>query len=388
MKRIICYFLVCVVILACIAGCVTNQPTNNTSTTTLPEETKPEKGSSLAEYDPEREIYFLFGNRYCDFYNGQKNQTLWWVTYYMISKNALDLDGISLSLPTEHPYSVEKFEEKVERGTEYMLNNTKGMPFYVYEAYQGIDFSDLYSEQYQQDVENALTAFKKLTVSDIPELYVYSFLVEFDHNIPYKGEEITYAEVTVDGEVYRQDIGCVRLMSDEDCPFAYETTGRITVTNVISGLYNDGLFQYSFGGNYTAWADMTVKELTFLGEGWTALRLHVTGTIGGMSSNFEWDGKSPFDLYEGDTISISGVLHNPHLDDLTYQFLLQAVMSIEVDGRMYGEGFAQRVVADTNYYELYAIIFDGVDMEPYYRGYYYEKNELWRKAYLDKIPKE
>lgn len=34
-----------------------------------------------------------------------------------------------------------------------------------------------------------------------------------------------------------------------------------------------------------------------------------------------------------------------------------------------------------NVYEEYAMIFWGLDMEPYYRDHYYQYNELWRKDY-------
>ena len=37
---------------------------------------------------------------------------------------------------------------------------------------------------------------------------------------------------------------------------------------------------------------------------------------------------------------------------------------------------------NTNHYENYAIIFDGVDMEPYY-DYYFENYQTWRKDYVN-----
>lgn len=383
MRRMLSLIVALLLVVTVFAGCQTKPIT---TTTTAPQETKPEKGSSLVEYDPDRRIYFLCNNRYCNFYDDVTLVNR--VSGYILSKDELKLDSISVSVPTTHPYTIDVYEENVERGTEYILNKPNAMKFYIYEAAQGIDFYDQDSEQYANAVQEALAQFKELKADDLPMFYYYSYSIMFDNTVPYPDEEITYVDITIEGQIYRQDIGCVRLISKENFPLDYEISKRNSVLNVMNTFYNEGIFQFNILQKITADEDTTVRELTFLGDDWTVLSLRVQGTVGGMKSNFEWDGKTPFDLYKGDAVSISGVLYNPHLDGLNYQLLLQAVLGTEVNSKMYGYSFEQRMTFLPNPYELYAIIFDGVDMEPYYRGYYYKYNELWRKAYLDKIPKE
>ena len=377
MKRMICYFLACVVIIVLIAGCVTNQPTNNTSTTTLPEETKPEKGSSLVEFDPDRKIYFLCETS-LDMYEYMTLTARF--SFSILSKEALD--QITVSIPTSHPYTVEQFDVEIPRATEYMQSKGHTMKFYVYEAYRGVDF---YNTQ-DADIAGILEDFKNLTTEDIPEFYRYDFRVMFDNTIPFSDEEITHMDVTIDGELYQPELGRVRFFSKESSPYNYKVEPYRYGMTTIKNAYNDGLLQYSLWEEITVEEDTVVKSLDFLGDEWEVLQLSVSGTCGGMSTNFLWDGKTPFDLYTGDRITISGVLYNPKLTGPFYQTLLQAIVSLESNNEVIGRNYRQLVLLYPDSYELNAIIFDGVDMEPYYRGYYYQQPpELWRKPYLDKI---
>ena len=263
------------------------------------------------------------------------------------------------------------------------------MPLRVYEAYYGVDYSDYGSDTFDKQAAAAKDAFQNLTRYDIPMVYRYSVLVYFDFNVPLVDEEITYLDITINGTHYQPTLGCFRIISEKNSPYELGMGlgfggGRVWQ----DWLYNDGLYKFSFGGDMEIKEDMTITGMEFLGDQWEVLSLNIWGKIGGMNVNFAWDGKSPIDLYEGDNISVNGVFYNPHLDGISYDILLLVVFNAEVNKQAKYFLSRHRIISKTNPYELYAIIFDGVDMEPYYRGYYYEKNELWRKAYLDKIPKE
>lgn len=392
MKKMICYFLVCTAILALIAGCVsaptdTTQSATNDSATTVPQETKPEKGSSLVEYDPDRSIYFLCENRYHVYYEGVFGSSNF--NFEIISKERLNLDAITISLPSANVYTVEVFEDKIPRSTEFMSKESNTMPLRVYEACYGVDYSDYGSDTFDQQAAAAKEAFQNLTTDDIPMVYCYPVLVYFDFNVPLVDEEITYLDITINGTHYQPTLGCFRIISEKNSPYKLDMGlgfggGRVWQ----DWLYNDGLYKFSFGGDMEIKEDMTITGMELLGDQWEVLSLNIWGKIGGMNVNFTWDGKSPIDLYEGDNISVDGVFYNPHLDGISYDILLLAVINAQVNNEAKYFLSKHRIISQTNPYELYAIIFDGVDMEPYYRGYYYKYNELWRKAYLDKIPKE
>ena len=209
----------------------------------------------------------------------------------------------------------------------------------------------------------------------------------FDNTVPYSDEEITHLDITIDGQLYQPDIGSIRLHSEENHPFDFKVKNRTYGLIQLNCLYNDGLFRYSLFEEIIAEEDTTIKGLQFLGDNWEVLNLVVHGTVGGMNVNFTWDGKTPIELFAGDKVTFDGVLYNPNLTGLFYQTLLQSVLIIEQNGETEGHNYRQLVVLIPDNYELYAVIFDGIDMEPYYRGYYYEKNELWRKSYLEQLGK-
>ena len=383
-KRNIARIMAVLFLLSVLVGCAEQASTQaSTAGTTAPTETKPSKGSSLVVYDPDRTIYFLCQNS-LDMYSSFPGYARF--NFIILSKEALNLETIEVSVPTSQPYTVDKFETEIPRCTEDMqAGESKAMKFYIYEAYQGVDFYDQSSEQYEQDVANALENFKNLTTEDLPEFYRYGFLVMFDNTVPYSDEEITHLDITIDGQLYQPDIGSIRLHSEENHPFDFKVSNRTYGLVQLNCLYNDGLFSYSLFEEIIAEEDMTIKGLQFLGDNWEVLNLVVRGTVGGMNVNFTWDGKTPIELFAGDKITFAGVLYNPNLTGLFYQTLLQSVLIIERNGETEGYNYRQLVVLFPDNYELYAVIFDGIDMEPYYRGYYYEKNELWRKSYLEQL---
>ena len=387
-KRNIARILAFLLLLSVLVGCAEQASTQaSTADTTAPTETEPSKGSNLVEYDPDRQIYFLSKNRYHIYFQGVSGIPMF--TFEFFSKEKLDLDTITVSVPSANVYTVEIYESDIPHATEFMSKEHNTMPLRVYEAYYGVDYCDYGSDAFKQQAAAAKEAFQNLTEDEIPTVHRYSVLVLFEANVPRVDEEITYVDVTIDGTHYQPTIGCFKLVSKENSPYTLDMvldgfSGRVFHDQ----LYNDGLYKFSLAYNFEAKEDMTITGIEFLGDEWEMLSLGVWGTVGGMSVNFSWDGKSPIDLYEGDKIDISGVLHNPHLDGITYDIGLYIVVNAEVDDEAKYFYSTHRIATRINPYELHAIIFDGIDMEPYYRGYYYQQTtELWRKPYLEQLSK-
>lgn len=173
MKRMICYFLLCALVLACIAGCISAPPAstptdpsgsvsleNPTSGQTEPEFTIPtyeleplpvidrEKTGPLVEYDAERELYILTGQNDIIYANRWGNNRF---VIYVYSKQQLDPETISAKVPISHSYDVRVHE--ISLGGVQEVHQTGRMDesnydadaftYPLYLAYKGKDFQRL-----------------------------------------------------------------------------------------------------------------------------------------------------------------------------------------------------------------------------------------------------
>ena len=104
-----------------------------------------------------------------------------------------------------------------------------------------------------------------------------------------------------------------------------------------------------------------------------------------ISSNgilqYSWDGQSPINLYPGDSIDITLRYYDPDMAGFWSKDSFMALVDAVVDDQQVCIPVYRVLEAGYNYYEQYAIIFDGVDVEPYYRDYYYPYYESWRENY-------
>ena len=176
MKRMICYFLLCALVLTCIAGCLSAQngeitdPTgsaslqgtqnNQTQGTQTPDFTMPtyeletlptvdrEPVGPLPGVDPEQEIYFLIGKNDIIYADRWGNNAY---GFRIFSRKPLDVDSISVELPISAYYSVRVSESKLGDIQELELNSRMDERFYdsnaftypLYLAYRGKDFRKL-----------------------------------------------------------------------------------------------------------------------------------------------------------------------------------------------------------------------------------------------------
>ena len=176
MKRMICYFLLCALVLTCIAGCLSAQngeitdPTgsaslqgtqnNQTQGTQDPDFTMPtydletlptidrEPIGTLPGVDPEQQIFILTGKNDILFINHWGNNAY---CFSIFSKKPLDVDSISVKLPISAYYrpiisekklkGVQELDVNVRMDERYYAPDTFTYPMYL--AYRGKDFRKL-----------------------------------------------------------------------------------------------------------------------------------------------------------------------------------------------------------------------------------------------------
>lgn len=185
MKRMLCYFLICALILAGIAGCVTPDPTTQstqsaegdpttqggteTTATAVPGFTVPsyelkelptigrEQTGALVEYDPDRELYILASQSSIIYCMRWSNNCY---SFRIFSKKPLDVDSISVTVPVSHPYTV-RVREYEHGGVEAVSVTSRmeisayrdqtGFTYPMYLAYLGKDFRELAQLRYNRD---------------------------------------------------------------------------------------------------------------------------------------------------------------------------------------------------------------------------------------------
>ena len=383
-------------------------------------------GNALVPYDSAREIYF-YG---CE----NVNSTIYLedsldnsLYFYVISKKPLNKDSIQVSLPIANSYTFmvsdwgehsnlrETFYTGLEEGQEYgTVSSDSWLPYYVYQNYIGVDFELLGAkwQSYLDEVQKrsdagetvaseaematlnefetmrdaALESFKALKADETREFYVYSVLILFSRDTENAVEEVvTELTVTIEGTQYTPFTGEIHLIPSAR-PIRYEkrTSMLFSMMNTRgTGLYADGIGRL-FTHSFTAEEDITLMEYSVWDEQFSVLDLIVTiSSNTGYSVDFYWDGSSPIDVGIGDRVSVMAIIHNPNMENFSYYQKMHAELVYSVGEQLYS-AVTEMSCSSTitmNLHELYAIIFDGVDMEHYYRDYYYPTSEDWRTEY-------
>lgn len=340
------------------------------------------RGSSLCEYDPDRRLYIVENSMSLDIYSGLGGQQL---RFSVISKDPVDVDTVSVTLPVPYEIELLVFHRELERQTEWAAGvySDGTFPYYLYQAYRGIDFTD----EDQQDA--VLEDFKRLQPEHLPEFYAYTLVVMFPNNdVIEEPGTIEYADITIEGETYRVDPGNIRLHPDEEDPVLDYTAllpNDRTGTGEFQQLYSGGTLRLTPILNYTAEKETVLSRIYMVNEGFEILGVEVTKAYyedgKPTSITFVWDGNTPILLNPGDSIQLWPIIHSEELDCMQSFCFLWFMMDFYIED-VYYQNMAQFIqLVEMNWYELYAIVFDGLDMETYYRDYYYTHNELWRNDY-------
>lgn len=460
MKKMICYFLLCAVVLGLIAGCIsapidTTGPsdpasmdgTPGTQETIRPGFTVPtydletlptidrEPIGTLPGVDPEQEIYILTGKNDIIYANSWSNNSY---GIRIFSKKPLDVDSISVKLPISAYYrpiisekklkGVQELDVNVRMDERYYAPDTFTYPMYL--AYRGKDFrklaelevkfeqlreliSDLggmlfrgeiteeeYNAQMQpywdakQEYEDYLNAeyqdYLALTKADLPQFYVYNVWVSFTNLEDLgakleKEETFTQIEVTIGDETYVQDVGTVTLIEDWELPAPLDwETAEDAVAGIMGSAnspkpYNDGIHCIDTYFHFTADRYKLLEELVMLNPAqkvervWLEIRPESGNTI-----VVEWDMSEPYEIYPGDEVIVYAAYRDENLNTLGYQTMTDAYLLYTTDGESFCKFSHSEIGIGGSAYFWNAILFDGVNLEPYYWDYYYQFYEPWR----------
>ena len=402
----------------------TTQPTGTAepSGTTVPQVTEPvdirplppkNPGNSLIDYDPDRQIYIASENVYMDHYVGVSG---FWDFYFKIySRQKLDPEKISVTFPVDMPFEVDVYEYVAMRKPQIMLNDlddadyfSGDFPYYLYLAYRGETFVEGWDVSafdlrqgsihylYEgEEIEPRYRDFMSLTEEDLPEFYVYtvSVLLPF----PYITElqetvVLDKLDVTIGDEVYEAKLGRVRMLPRDAFPSDTHVVDHDSVRINTGQLYNDGIILLCDVFDLTDIFDMeavpediTITGLRIVEEATQILDINVSMNSGGQYMEMQWDGVSPIYLYKGDSISIDVTARNEYAGKLLNYVVSHVVVEYtnSANEQLCFVSSQQCTGSPINY-EYYAIIFDGVDMEPYYRNYYYQYAAPWVDEYRGK----
>lgn len=430
MRKYLCFLLTALLLAALLTGCDTGgvpaptgpniESTQPTSETTVPNEgteapvvylPMPENpGNNLVEYDPDREVYILLENMDVTIYG-----PVYGFSLTVMSKHVLDPTQMQIQIPCENAYETVGFtmSEFNYRNTEYEYGSSDSyLPFYVYQNYLGVDFSlagklyDWYTDPpeagtqeaeemeavtggqdpkvlYDQLINTGADSFAAMKPEDTREFYIYTASVRFSVTVE---ETLTELDVIIGEETYHQKIGRLQLIPGE-YPTMYPTNEKSPWTGM----------GFAFGGGGTTFYGSGIHEI-FLFEGTTAENMVLEGfriaekdfsvldvfllvTSNGVTMEMDWDGESPITLYEGDTVSIAAVIRNEKLASFMFRLGMNYELAYSIDGEMFSQCSSTFIEPAVNYHEIYAIVFDGVDMEPYYRDYYYPIYQQWQNEY-------
>ena len=403
MKKLVCV-LCAVALIALFPGC----QTESKECLLLPPENP---GSSLVSYDPDRQVYFNGKSIFVDYYVGLVGVPYFSMPLY--SKTYIDPVDISVSFPVEAPIGVEVTQVKgIEGKTEFTAAENdlpeNVLRYYVYAAYRGGNLAALadakITNKMNIGVSDPLRAeYEALQTEDLPDVYVYNICIDLSQvPEPEQGKPWTLEKVcvSVNGETYETGLGRVRIYNRNDLePLkladAVPVQGGVYTVN-IDDRYGDGIvklpriciFDGNEGYDYT-----TVIAAWMLDENCEVLSELLTiedvfgesRTINGFS---EW-----LCFQKGEKAYLELTVKNKNADrflgSTQYHFVIETYDANDYES--YEEAlpgvdrckvYTFVCETNTNHYENYAIIFDVVDMEPYY-DCYFDNYEPWRKDYLN-----
>ena len=384
--RKLAYLLCAAMLLGHLAGC-SQAPTDETvpqATETADIRPLPSQrpDSKLIDYDPNRQIYINSENIYVDFYIGVTNCPNFNIEIY--SKEPVDPADISIAFPVDIPFAINIDEIKIPRKTEYKARTGEifAMPYHVYYAYRGGNFAEFETNTRME------ADFQSLSSEDVPEFYLYCISVAFVNILELDAPvTVEKADITFGGQAYEAKFGRVRIFPKEAFPSEAQTVtrGKGFWGNTVQ-LYNDGLVRLNALEMENVPENMTITGLWMLDEVSEILDADVVVISGKRTVEMKWDGKTPIYLQKGDEIWINVTIKNELTAELLNSVHLQAAVEYtrEATGETVCWVTTALGTAERHPYEYYAIIFDGVSMESYYRNCFYKKNFTWMNDYTVK----
>lgn len=412
MKRIIPILLALVLLWGCAdpaaQAAESTVPTADPIARLEPQTPPEERGSSLIDYDPNREVYFLFHNSDYSVYLDDS-----WYPYfdvYILSRKPIDLTAVKVVLPIQTNYSIGwKREIKLGGVSPYTylddlsLDEQHQFPLRVFLAYKGFDFEKLArlketDQAAYGEMLGELTAltreFNALPKTALPEFYAYHLQIHFDYdNVKY--ESFREVDIKIGSKTYHEEIGEVTLKKtvsnfmDYDYDIYGENVDDGSSATIFPNLYHNGL----------VYADMmyvidhvdvakTVTGIRLLNTDLEFLGAYIYHNMAdGSCMEYFWNGAEPLYFYPGDAVLINGVLKLKEGNVLDMTTKVWALLDYECEYGSVSKISEAHISTNTtgNFYEMCAIVFDGIDMEGYYRHYYYPESpqERWREDFKE-----
>ena len=352
------------------------QSSQQSSDETHPQASKnPEEG--LIAYDPNRQIYIASENIYMDYYAGITKIPSILIDIY--SREYIDPAEISVTFPVDLPFEVYISENEVlyQPGSmSFNVVDTRTLPYYVYSAYRGAD-----NDEVKED-------FLALKPEDMPHFYSYTIslalinILELDAPVTLEKVDITLGD-----KVYEAKFGRVRLFPGEMFP----TDAQSVISS--SGeygngvqLYNDGVVQLHVLEWESTQEDITITGLRMLNEEAEILDATVWMKYTTTSYERKWDDEIPIHIKKGEYVRIVMMVKDELTEKLLNQVHLQTIVEFTKDATGEKVCYVDTYLggADRNYHEHYAIIFEGLDLEQYYKETLYKYRYWWINKYLDK----
>lgn len=387
MKRCLTYLLAVIMVL--LSGCMVQpgtEPTDPTAdTASLPNTTAPTLNISPEEY------YFL-----CPEFDVEYNLSDYqkhshdFIMIPIISRTPIDTEQVEVVLPLEH-IRYEVWVGHAQPNTSFDL--------YLYKCYENWDWvaeakarrleekktEELTQEEtalledYRKKNWEIMQRYFKLSSNQLPgslsSFYCYTVLINFHYSADTIQEEtLSYMDVSWPGVSFRQDCGTIRFCYGEKTD--YGTRGSSAYKRISAGGsggagvpygFNHGMMSYRF----IAQKDMVLEKVSFLNEE-TQLK-HVLVIIQSEEGklDFQWDGQTPIPVNAGAEVSLWAVFTDPRIEPVVAAGRVTARLDYSCDG---GQGAWVEIMdlyrGMTDWYELAAIHFDGVDVMKYYRECY------------------
>lgn len=385
--------------------------------------TAPENpGNTLIPFDPDREIFLLYENQNVTIKKGYTSLPS--IGVYIISKDALDVGTISLELSAQtfHTVSVGEIplkgfplSEDTELPESEAVAQRDEFGYTLYQCYMGKDFARLWEleqayyallyaheegeataekvaaayEMYlsYRDVEKA--SYEQLTMEDLPGFHVYYASVMFFGGA-FFSETITQAQLRIGDRMQTLELGQITIQLMETLCFPAELDwyngGGYAYDGILGSgngplPYNGGLHRIDNYFSFTAehFMSLTGVQLGEVNHHLAGVWIEIASASGGEIFEY-WDMSEPYLVMPGDRVRIHIAYQDEGLSSPGYATKVWGYLIYEWDKGVSCKLSECDVRAKGwNYYELYAMVFEGLDMESYYRDYYYHKYEAWRK---------
>lgn len=428
MKKYLAVFLAVIFLLH---GCSWASPSNEATESTQASVTEP---FVFPSFDDENssQVFFSCQNYVYDFYPSCSFNP--GITFWMVSRQHLDPEQVTVSIPITSPYSVTVYEEKVSRNrSQYawettgdgvrlfnpVMQNGTDFPLYLYQTYRGLDWEELGKqnreleelqakyiaaepdealEQQLREAENHYAEhrykyaedYQNLKSEDLPAFFLYDICVQFSFTET-KDEVFDRIQVRAGEDTFDLELGEIRLHSENpNAAFLEDDALTFYVgcpTVMDSYPYGPGIEECR---NSVALAndDITLTGFSLLdGDKNTAEVLEVKVLLGqdaelNGAMEILWDRQTPITVPAGTYFTAWLLVRDSRMEEPCYGGMVYPTLEYEHNGIPFTitEGIS---LVRMNYepWFWYALGIDQLNLEPYFRYYHFEVQDTWRKAF-------